>query len=207
MRFLFGYSSGNQGPRFDNMAEFTPSPLRMSSETRPFLYNLLDNVIGVDDDYETMGEQAKAAIRKDPYSFRNSASIQGILKSLYEGGIESIRDFKGDVKDEGIVTALTNIPLDMSKGIVGGISQLKGGIEGFKDQGMTEGEARDAQLRAAIAASGALEVLPIIKAASIPVAATAASVALERADKGAATIFDKVSRMRSSMLKLRSLGL
>ena len=174
------------------MAEFTPSPLRMSSETRPFLYNLLDNVIGVDDDYETMGEQAKAAIRKDPYSFRNSASIQGILKSLYEGGIESIRDFKGDVKDEGIVTALTNIPLDMSKGIVGGISQLKGGIEGFKDQGMTEGAARDAQLRAAIAASGALEVLPIIKAASIPVAATAASVALERADKGAATIFDKV---------------
>ena len=180
------------------MAEFTPSPLRMSPKTRPFLYNLLDNVIGVDDEYETMGEKAKAAIRKDPYSFRNSASIQGILKSLYEGGIESIRDFKGDVKDEGIVTALTNIPLEMSRGIVEGVSQLKGGIEGFKDQGMSEGEARDAQLRAAIAASGALEVLPVIKAASIPAASFASSVALERADKGAAAIFDKAMDAKQS---------
>jgi len=180
------------------MAEFTPSPLRMSSETRPFLYNLLDNVIGVDDEYETMGEKAKAAIRKAPYSFRNSASIQGILKSLYEGGSESIRDFTGDVKDEGIITALTNIPMDMSKGIVEGISQLKGGIEGFKDQGMSEGEARDAQLRAAIAASGALEVLPMVKAASIPVASVASSVALGRADQVAATIFDRAMDARQS---------
>ena len=73
-----------------------------------------------------------------------------------------------------------------------------GRAEGFKSQGMSEGQARDAQLRAAIAASGALEVLPVIKAASIPAAAALSPFALERADKGAATIFDKAMDARQS---------
>jgi len=171
------------------MAEFTPSPLRKSSETRPFLYNLLDNVIGVDDDYRTIGEEAGAKLREDPL---------GVLKSLYEGGRQSIRDFRGDVKDEGIVTALTNIPLDMSKGMMSSVSRLKGGIEGYKSSGLTEGEARDAQLGDVLTASGIAELLPIGKAASIPAAATLKLAALKNADKGAATIFDKAMDARQS---------
>ena len=171
------------------MAEFTPSPLRMSPETRPFLYNLLDNVIGVDDDYRTLGEEAGAKLREDPL---------GVLKSLYEGGKESFRDFKGDVKDEGIVTALTNIPLDMSKGMISSGSRLKGGIEGYKSSGLTEGEARDAQLGDVLTVSGIAELLPIGKAASIPAAATLGTAALTKADRGAATIFDKAMDARQT---------
>ena len=171
------------------MAEFTPSPLRMSPETRPFLYNLLDNVIGVDDDYRTLGEEAGAKLREDPL---------GVLKSLYEGGKESFRDFKGDVKDEGIVTALTNIPLDMSKGMISSGSRLKGGIEGYKSSGLTEGEARDAQLGDVLTVSGLAELLPIGKAASIPVTATLGTAALTKADRGAATIFDKAMDARQT---------
>ena len=166
------------------MAEFTPSPLRMSSETRPFLYNLLDNVIGVDDDYRTIGEEAGSKLREDPL---------GVLKSLYEGGRQSIRDFRGDVKDEGIVTALTDIPLEMSKGMMSSVSRLKGGIEGYKASGLDEGEARDAQLGDVLTASGIAELLPIGKVASIPAAATLGTAALKKADQGAATIFDKVT--------------
>lgn len=171
------------------MAEFTPSPLRMSPETRPFLYNLLDNVIGVDDDYRTIGEEAGAKLREDPL---------GVLKSLYEGGKESFRDFKGEVKDEGIVTALTNIPLEMSKGMMSSVSRLKGGIEGYKSSGLTEGEARDAQLGDVLTASGIAELLPIGKAASIPAAATLKLAALKKADQGAATIFDNVRDARQT---------
>ena len=171
------------------MAEFTPSPLRVSPETRPFLYNLLDNVIGVDDDYRTIGEEAGAKLREDPL---------GVLKSLYEGGKESFRDFKGEVKDEGIVTALTNIPLEMSKGMMSSVSRLKGGIEGYKSSGLTEGEARDAQLGDVLTASGIAELLPIGKAASIPAAATLKLAALKNADQGAAAIFDKAMDARQT---------
>ena len=162
------------------MAEFTPSPLRMSSETRPFLYNLLDNVIGVDDDYRTIGEEAGAKLREDPL---------GVLKSLYEGGRQSIRDFRGDVKDEGIVTALTDIPLEMSKGMMSSVSRLKGGIEGYKASGLDEGEARDAQLGDVLTASGIAELLPIGKVASVPLSVAA----LRQVDKGAGSVFDKVT--------------
>jgi len=162
------------------MAEFTPSPLRMSSETRPFLYNLLDNVIGVDDDYRTIGEEAGSKLREDPL---------GVLKSLYEGGRQSIRDFRGDVKDEGIVTALTDIPLEMSKGMMSSVSRLKGGIEGYKASGLDEGEARDAQLGDVLTASGIAELLPIGKVASVPLSVAA----LRQVDKGAGSVFDKVT--------------
>jgi hypothetical protein len=51
-------------------------------------YQILDNVIGFDDEYETSGERLGTALRTDPV---NTASEFG--KSAYQGARQGLMDF------------------------------------------------------------------------------------------------------------------
>ena len=118
-------------------------------------YALLDNIIGFDDDYRTAGERLGSAIKDNPRS---------VAKSVVEGVTGSIGDFATRVREEGPASALTGSLQDYSESILGAGLNLSGGTQGYMDRGMTQAEARDAQLGDAMLVS---ELIPLVGGAGL----------------------------------------
>ena len=113
------------------------------AEDRSIPYALLDNIIGFDDDYESLGERAGAALRDDP---------MGVARTVGGALYDSARDFGGRfVRDPaGAVVDTAN---ELGLGYVEAGQRLAGGIGAYTDQGMSVEEARDAQLMDALTVS------------------------------------------------------
>jgi hypothetical protein len=113
------------------------------AEDRSIPYALLDNIIGFDDDYESLGERAGAALRDDP---------MGVARTVGGALYDSARDFGGRfVRDPaGTVVDTAN---ELGLGYVEAGQRLAGGISAYTDQGMSVEEARDAQLMDALTVS------------------------------------------------------
>ena len=118
-------------------------------------YALLDNVIGFDDDYRTAGERLGSAIKDNP---------RAVAKSVVDGVTGSIGDFATRVREEGPASALTGSLQDYSESILGAGLNLSGGTQGYMDRGMTQAEARDAQLGDAMLVS---ELIPLVGGAGL----------------------------------------
>ena len=138
-------------------------------------YALFDNVIGDTgklfnlsgaDDHLTPGERLGAALSDDPI---------GVGRSVVEGVTGSVKDFATRVREEGPASALTGSLQDYSESILGAGLNLSGGTQGYMDRGMTQAEARDAQLGDAMLVS---ELIPIVGGAGY-VARSAKSVVPE----------------------------
>jgi hypothetical protein len=118
-------------------------------------YALLDNVIGFDDDYRTAGERLGSAIKDNP---------RAVAKSVVDGVTGSIGDFATRVREEGPASALTGSLQDYSESILGAGLNLSSGTQGYMDRGMTQAEARDAQLGDAMLVS---ELIPLVGGAGL----------------------------------------
>lgn len=118
-------------------------------------YALLDNVIGFDDDYRTAGERLGSAIKDNP---------RAVAKSVVDGVTGSIGDFATRVREEGPASALTGSLQDYSESLLEAGLNLSGGTQGYMDRGMTQAEARDAQLGDAMLVS---ELIPLVGGAGL----------------------------------------
>jgi hypothetical protein len=68
-------------PRDRNFLQFVPPNLRPAlSEAGRVGYNILDNIIGYDDNYDTTGELLARSLREDPLG-----TLGAMGKGLYEG--------------------------------------------------------------------------------------------------------------------------
>ena len=113
------------------------------AEDRSIAYALADNIIGFDDDYESLGERAGAALRDDP---------MGVARTVGGALYDSARDFGGRfIRDPAGAIVDSMDALGLSYVEAG--KRLAGGIGAYTDQGMTVEEARDAQLMDALTVS------------------------------------------------------
>ena len=113
------------------------------AEDRSIPYALLDNIIGFDDDYESLGERAGAALRDDP---------MGVARTVGGALYDSARDF-GSRFVRNPAGAVTDTANELGLGYVEAGQRLAGGIGAYTDQGMSVEEARDAQLMDALTVS------------------------------------------------------
>jgi hypothetical protein len=113
-------------------------------------YAVLDNIIGFDDDHLTPGEKLGKAVGEDPF---------GVATTVVKGVGKVAKSAFDKVLEEGPLDALTGSLSDYSKDLVGAGTRLKSGTQGYIDSGMTQAEARDAQISDALRLS---EIIPLV---------------------------------------------
>ena len=113
-------------------------------------YAVLDNIIGFDDDHLTPGEKLGKAVGEDPF---------GVATTVVKGVGKVAKSAFDRVLEEGPLDALTGSLSDYSKDLVGAGTRLKSGTQGYIDSGMTQAEARDAQISDALRLS---EIIPLV---------------------------------------------
>jgi hypothetical protein len=105
-------------------------------DNRSLFYALGDNLIGFDDDYDTLVERGVKAIKKDPV---------GVAQQLGGSLYDSAKGFAGDFV-RNPAGAITDSMQNLGLGYVEAGKRLYGGIGSYMNQGMNVEEARDAQL-------------------------------------------------------------
>lgn len=133
----------------DRLQQYIPPNLRQPlREVRGLGYSLLDNVVGLDDGFESAGERLGTAIRQDP---------AGMVRSM-GGGLLS-----------GAYNAVTS-PIDTARGVVsdvaGSFSRAARGADSYLPEGVSLSAATDDQIRAANDAyladmTGVASVVPV----------------------------------------------
>ena len=113
------------------------------AEERSFLYALGDNVVGFDDDYDSLFERGTRALREDPVGI-----LSTIASSLKDSAVQLGRDVKKDP-----LAALNTRLQDAGETYYGASKNLTKGLSGYLDQGLSVEEARDQQLVDALTVS------------------------------------------------------
>ena len=113
------------------------------AEERSFLYALGDNVVGFEDDYDSLGERGARALREDPVGI-----LSTIASSLKDSAVQLGRDVKKDP-----LAALNTRLQDAGETYYGASKNLTKGLSGYLDQGLSVEEARDQQLVDALTVS------------------------------------------------------
>jgi len=121
---------------------------------RSIPYAVLDNIIGFRDDHETPGEKLGKALGEDPL---------GVATTVVKGVGKLAKSAFDRVLEEGPLDALTGSVSEYAESLIGSGKSLASGTQGYIDKGMTQAEARDAQISDALRLS---EIFPLMSTAA-----------------------------------------